>query len=95
MDITFVLIGYRASASAATKLSPFEVLYARPPVIPPAARETFQGYVDFDDVGFAVAQLVERAELAKRYEIQIGENLAVAQKRDARRFEQRTVMVCK
>jgi transposase InsO family protein len=92
-ELPWIALGYNCTPQQATRLSPYQVLYARAPTVPPAVRERLQEPLDFDcttdQARDALAgQLLERAALAKRYSIMAGENLRIAQHRDTLRYAQ-------
>jgi hypothetical protein len=86
--IAWVQLGYNASVQAATKFSPFELLYAYRPVVPPGAMVRMEGELDLDDVEAAAANLQHRAELLRERMLVAGNNLAIAQHRDTLRYAQ-------
>jgi len=65
-ELAWVAFGYRASPQMSTGYSPFELLYARTPVVPPATRERLEEPVDFDDPRAAAASLLQRKEWVKQ-----------------------------
>jgi len=86
--IAWVQLGYNASVQASTKFSPFELIYAYRPVVPPGAMTRMEGELDFDDVEAAGASLQQRAEVLKERILVAGNNLAIAQHRDSLRYAQ-------
>jgi hypothetical protein len=85
-DLPWVMLGYNCSKQAATGLSPYELLHAQQPTVPPAVRPRFEHPVDFDDAAAAEKQLLQRMELMRRNCAIAGENLAIAQHRDTLRY---------
>lgn len=81
--LPYIALGYRCSEQKATGFSPFELLYARSPILPSAARETFSEALDFDDPSKLTADLEQRALILQRHSVIAGENLQIAQHRDA------------
>ena len=66
--------------------SPYELLYARPPVMPPAAAAQCEKELLYDDPAAAAADLVQRRQiLQQRVPAALG-NLAIAQQRDQLRY---------
>ncbi|KIY98595.1 hypothetical protein MNEG_9368 [Monoraphidium neglectum] len=92
-ELPWIALGYNCTPQQATRLSPYQVLCARAPTVPPAVRERLREPLDFDcttdQARDALAgQLLERAALAKRYSIMAGENLRIPQHRDTLRYAQ-------
>ena len=79
-------MGYRCSPQAATGLSPYQLLHAVSPTIPPAIKDRFSEPVDLDNPEQAIQQYLERAALAKKYAVIAGDNLRIAQHRDTLRY---------
>ena len=85
-QVPWLMLGYLCSAQSATGFSPYQLLYATPPVVPPAVRERILEPIDFDDVDAAAASVLTRAEIVKRaVPIAMG-NIKVAQHRDTLRY---------
>jgi hypothetical protein len=84
--LPFIMLGYNSSPHAATKFSPYELLHGFAPTVPPATRERFAEPFDFDDPMAAAASLAERAELAERRLITVGQNLLIAQHQNTQRY---------
>ena len=84
--LPFILLGYRASVQAATRMSPFYMMYARHPTIPPAIRERFQVPIDLDNPNFTAVELLLRADLVKQAMVTAGEGIKIAQARDTLRY---------
>ena len=83
----WVALGYRSSPQMSTKISPFELLFARTPVIPPATAEKFSVPLDLDlPVKDLARQLEMRANWAIQAQAVVGHNLAVAQHKDTLRY---------
>ena len=85
-SIPWVMLGYNCSTQASTKMSPYYMLHARHPVIPPAHVERFDQPIDFNDVELAIRNVLERAHAARQAGIIAGENLRIAQHRDTLRY---------
>jgi len=85
-QLAWVALGYRCSKQASTGFSPYEMLFARKPVVPPAIFERMTEPIDFDDTETAASLLVERAESVKRMTVMAGDNLKIAQHRDTLRY---------
>jgi hypothetical protein len=86
-DLAWLALGYRCSPQASTGHSPYELMYARPPVIPPAVKELVSTPLDISAEA-AVKDLLQRKERLKQQVPIALENLAIAQHRDQRRYLQ-------
>jgi hypothetical protein len=83
----WVALGYRSSPQMSTKISPFELLFARTPVIPPATAEKFSTPLDLElPVKELARQLEVRANWVHQAQAVVGHNLAVAQHKDTLRY---------
>ncbi len=78
----WLALGYRCATQASTGFSPYEMLYARKPVVPPAVFEKLSEPIDFDDTQSAAETLCKRIEVLKRMTVMAGNNLRIAQHRD-------------
>ena len=88
LQLPWVALGYRCSKQSSTGMSPYELLYARPPVFPSSVQDRMQEALDFDDPAAASASLMRRALwLEERMPIAAG-NLKIAQHRDTLRYSQ-------
>lgn len=90
--LPYVAMGYRCSRQKSTGFSPYEMLYAVAPVVPPAIRERMLNE-DLDVETPASRQraavlLLQRAQLVAQRMVMAGENLAIAQHRDCLRYAQ-------
>ena len=61
LRLPYIVQGYRVSPQAATKHSPYELLFAVKPAIPSATRENFSEALDFDDPAAASSSILSRA----------------------------------
>jgi hypothetical protein len=89
-ELPWLMLGYNCSPQNSTGFAPYQLLFARTPTIPLAARQRFEGPLDFDTPEMrevAALRLLQRAELARRHAVIAGDNLRIAQHRDARRYE--------
>lgn len=87
-QLPWVALGYRCSRQSSTGCSPYELLYARQPVLPTAVRAKMEEPLDFDDQQQAAASLLRRAEwLKERIPVAMA-NLKAAQHRDTLRYQQ-------
>jgi len=85
-QLYWVVMGYRCSIQAATRFSPYKMLYGVDPYVPPAVREKFADEVDLDNREAAVDSILARAEVVKQACAAAGHNLKVAQHRDTLRY---------
>jgi hypothetical protein len=85
-QLFWVVMGYRCSVQAATKFSPYKMLYGVDPYIPPAVREKFVDEVDLDDREAAIESILTRSDEMKRACAAAGHNLKIAQHRDTLRY---------
>ena len=79
-------LGYRCSKQRATGMCPYEVLYARQPVVPPAVFERWEEPLDLSDPVLAAQLVLARAKLAREHEVVAAANLRIAQHRDTLRY---------
>jgi hypothetical protein len=86
MYIPWIVLGYRVTRQESTCLSPYEILYAVPPVIPPSIRERVEPSVSFDDPEVAAESILLRAQLIEQACVMAGHNLKIAQHRDTLRY---------
>jgi hypothetical protein len=85
-SIHWVALGYRCSPQSSTGFSPYELLYARRPVIPPAIVQQLQAPLSFDCPVTAAASLLQRAERVRLVCPEAFGNLLIAQHRDSLRY---------
>jgi transposase InsO family protein len=85
-EVAWLALGYRCTPQRSTGHAPYELLYARPPVVPPAVKEAMQEPLDLDDPDLAVKDLLLRKERVQQACPAAMENLAVAQHRDQLRY---------
>ena len=85
-SIPWIALGYNCSTQASTKMSPYYMLYARHPVIPPAHVHKFADAIDLHNVEAATQNVLKRAQLVQTAGIIAGENLKIAQHRDTLRY---------
>jgi hypothetical protein len=87
VDCYWIQLGYNASTQASTKLSPYELLHARPCTVPPAiVQRMSEQHLCFDDPTAAAESLLQRAALVQQLCVEAGSNLQVAQHRDTLRY---------
>jgi transposase InsO family protein len=84
--VPWIQLGYNASPHASTKHSPFQLVFAVPPTVPPNIKQRLAEEMDFDDPELAAAALLERASAVRRSCIIAGQNLAIQQQRDTLRY---------
>lgn len=86
LELPWLLLGYRCSPQQSTGLTPYELLHAHSPVVPPAITERMTETLDLDDPAKAAESLQQRKVLVKRLCPEAMENLAIAQHRDRLRY---------
>lgn len=86
MQVPWILMGYRCSVQSSIRYSPYEILFARPPVIPSAYTELFSAALDFSDENLAADSIVHRAAAAQHSAVMAANNLLIAQHRDTERY---------
>ena len=84
--LPWLMLGYNSSPSKATNLSPYQLMHAVAPTVPPSIRERMQQPVDLDDPDLAAADYLARSRLVKERSIIAGDNLRIAQHRDTLRY---------
>jgi hypothetical protein len=85
-DVAWLALGYRCSPHSSTGRSPYELMYARPPVVPPAVQEVCVKPLDLDNPADAERDLLLRRERLQQACPMALENLAIAQHRDQMRY---------
>ena len=88
IELPWTLLGYRCSTQAATRMSPYLLMYAREPVIPPNIMERMRRPIDMDNVEEAVRSLMERSALLATSVPVAFNNLLVAQQQNKLRYAQ-------
>ncbi|KAF8056149.1 pol [Scenedesmus sp. PABB004] len=86
MHVPWLLLGYRCSPQRSTGLTPYELLYARAPIVPPAVMERLSQPLDLDAPDLAAADLAARRQLVERLAPEAMANLEIAQQRDTLRY---------
>ena len=86
LQLPWIMLGYNASTQKATGLSPYQLLHAVTPTIPPAIRERMDTSIDLDNPDTAAADFLARAKLVQDRSIMAGDNLRIAQHRDTLRY---------
>jgi transposase InsO family protein len=86
-DVAWLCLGYNCSPHSSHSFTPYELMYARPPVVPPAVRSSVSQPLDFDDPAAAAADLLARKQLVQQRCPAAMANLRIAQHRDQRRYE--------
>jgi hypothetical protein len=86
--LPWVLMGYRITPQASTKLSPYYMLFGVQPIVPPSIKERLHVDVPliFEDPEVAAGSVLERAKVLKHCSIIAGHNLHIAQHRDTLRY---------
>jgi len=86
MQVPWLVLGYRCSPQRSTGFTPYELLYARAPVLPPAVKEAFSRQLDLDNPDQASQDLLARRNKLQKMTPMALENLAIAQHRDQLRY---------
>eukprot|EP00877_Chromochloris_zofingiensis_P006429 jgi/Chrzof1/2039/UNPLg00695.t1 len=84
--LPWIALGYRCSPQKSTGYSPYELLYARRPTVPPAIREKLAEPVDVNNSDATANDLLRRAEWIKHNAVIAGDNLKIAQHRDTLKY---------
>jgi hypothetical protein len=84
--LLWVILGYRCTVQAATKFSPYKMLFGVDPYVPPAVREKFADEIDLDDREAAIESILSRSEVMRQACVAAGHNLKIAQHRDTLRY---------
>jgi site-specific DNA-cytosine methylase len=88
LEVPMVVLGYQCSPQRSTGFTPYELMFARPPVVPPAVKEVLASPLDYDSPDAAAKDLALRKQrLQQQCPIALG-NLAAAQHRDQLRYLQ-------
>ena len=87
-QVAWISLGYRCSPQRSTGFAPYELLYARKPVVPPAVANITAPAVNYDDPVAASQDLLLRKEALQQSCPMALENLAIAQHRDQLRYLQ-------
>ena len=85
-DTAWVVLGYNCSPQQSTGVSPYELMYARPPVIPPAVQASLSEPINHDDPAAAEADLLLRKKKVAEMTPMALQNLTIAQHRDQLRY---------
>eukprot|EP00775_Hariotina_reticulata_P003516 gene3516-biopygen5211 len=85
-EVAWIAMSYRCSPQSSTGFSPYEMLYGRKPVFPPAAADVLSPEISYADPESAAKDLRIRKETIKRICPVAMENLAIAQHRDQLRY---------
>jgi hypothetical protein len=84
----WIALGYNCSIQQSTQHSPYELIYAHPPTIPPAIKERMEPPLQLCDSVCEedIDVLCERSKLLQERQMIAGGNLATAQHRDSLRY---------
>ena len=86
MALPWIALGYRCSIQASTGFSPYQMMFAVTPTLPPAVKERLSAPIDMEDQEAASASILTRAMLMKDMCVTAGNNLRIAQHRDTLRY---------
>lgn len=81
-------LAYRCSPQRSTGFTPYELMYARKPVVPPAIASVLTPEIDYDNPDTAAKDLMARKAVIEKNCAEALENLAIAQHRDQLRYLQ-------
>eukprot|EP00775_Hariotina_reticulata_P015084 gene15084-biopygen1096 len=84
--VAWLALTYRCTKHSSTGRSPYELMFARQPVVPPAISNSMQPAVDYSNPAAAAADLAQRRQLLRRLMPEALQNLAIAQHRDQQRY---------
>ena len=84
--LPYIMLGYNCSEQASTKVSPYSIMHAIEPTIPPAVKPRFEREVDLDDPELAATSVLQRSAALRRNMTLAGGNLLIAQHRDTLRY---------
>eukprot|EP00878_Enallax_costatus_P025998 GHUV01027866.1.p1 GENE.GHUV01027866.1~~GHUV01027866.1.p1 ORF type:complete len:444 (+),score=127.06 GHUV01027866.1:106-1332(+) len=88
LDTADLVVGYNCSPVKSTGYPPYQLMFARSPVIAPAIQQQLMQPVDYDSPAAAESDLLLRKQLIQQHMPAAQENLAVAQHRDRLRYLQ-------
>jgi len=86
LHLPWLMLGYNASPQKSTGFSPYQLMHATTPVVPPAIRERLQEPFEWEDNDAVAADFLHRAELVKQRCVIAADNLQAAQHRDTLRY---------
>ncbi|PNH01098.1 Retrovirus-related Pol polyprotein from transposon [Tetrabaena socialis] len=84
--LAYIMMGYNCSIQQATRISPYALLHATEPTIPPAVRARFEAPLDLDDPTTAAQSIMFRSAALRRNMATAGSNFLIAQHRDTLRY---------
>jgi len=85
-DVAHLMLGYNCSPHSSTGFSPYQLMFARQPIVPPAVRDSMSQPLKTDDQAAAADDLCMRKQLVQRLMPEALENLKIAQHRDLQRY---------
>jgi hypothetical protein len=86
LHVPWIVMGYVVTPQAASKISPYQALFAVPPIIPPSIRERIDVPVNFDDQELCAQSILLRAALMQKDSAISGHNQLIAQHKDTQRY---------
>ncbi|EFJ48675.1 hypothetical protein VOLCADRAFT_117582 [Volvox carteri f. nagariensis] len=84
--LPYVMLGYNCSVQSASRVTPYHVMHAVEPTIPPAIKQRFESDVSLDDPEAAARSIMQRAAALRRHMAVAGGNLLIAQHRDTLQY---------
>jgi len=85
-NAAYLCLGYNCSPHSSTGYSPYHLMYARQPIVPPAIRSSLAQPIDYEDASAAAEDLHERQAWVQQHMPEALENLKIAQHRDQKRY---------
>lgn len=85
-DVAWLALGYRCTPHYSTGFAPYELMFARQAVVPPAVRSSMQQQLNYDDPAAAATDLLQRKQLVQQRCPEALSNLSIAQHRDQQRY---------
>ena len=86
IEAAWIALGYRVSKQEATKLSPYHILFATPPVLPSKIAQKMMEPLQFTDPLKLWKEVEQRGSMVKAACVIAGANLQTAQHRDQLRY---------
>ncbi|KAK3250090.1 hypothetical protein CYMTET_40515 [Cymbomonas tetramitiformis] len=87
--LPWIMLGYNATPQESTRLSPYELVHAQKPTLPPSIKQRMSQPLDnLLDPDLMAEEYLQRAEYVKRAAVMAGSNIAIAQHRQTERYAQ-------
>jgi hypothetical protein len=85
-DVAYLCLGYNCSPHSSTGYSPYHLMHARQPIVPPAVRSSMAAPIEFDNAAVAAEDLHARQAWVRQHMPEALQNLTIAQHRDQKRY---------